>query len=108
MVDVVTLLNSACRIETQDAGYSALARLFAQASLALIQRDEDERRVVDVTSTVVVEHLREAMPDDLLPTVMRNVEQQLKCHDEAGCKKLVERYQWLQRRLAGLGDRYGH
>ena len=106
--ELVTLLNSACRIETQDAGYSALARLFAQASLALIQRDEDERLVVDVTSTVVVEHLREAMPDDLLPTVMRNVEQQLKCHDEAGCKKLVERYQWLQRRLAGIGDRYGH
>ena len=47
------------------------------------------------------------MPD-LLPAVMRNVEQQLRCHDEAGCKKLVERYQWLQRRLAGLGDRYGH
>ena len=84
-----------------------MARLFAQASLALIQRDEDERLVVDVTSTVVVDHLREAMPD-LLPAVMRNVEQQLRCHDEAGCKKLVERYQWLQRRLAGLGDRYGH
>ncbi len=103
---LVTLLNSTLRIETEDAGHSALARRLAQASLALIQRDEDERLVVDVTSPVVIERLREAMPD-LPAAVMRNVEQQLRCYEEAGCKKLEGRYQWLHRRLAGLRDRYG-
>ena len=73
----------------------------AGACRQCLQEDEDGKQVVNIASAGVTASLREQMPD-VMAAVSRNVQQQLKQHEDAGRLDLVERYRWLQRRLAKL------
>ena len=68
------------------------------------ERDEDGQLEVDIAGGRIAAHMREHTPE-VLTAVARNVQQQLKRHEDEGDNKLVERYQRLQRSLAVLCEK---
>ena len=97
---LLVLLNRALEDTAMRGQDVDLAHRLAEMCMRLIQTDEDEALVVDVTSRDVLKRLPETLPE----AVVRSVEQQLQRHRDARNAKLQERYQRLQRSLVGLYD----
>lgn len=69
-----------------------------------LRTDEDGQLEVDIAGGRIAAQMREHMPE-VLTAVARNVQQQLTRHEDAGNNKLMERYQRLQRSVAGLCEK---
>lgn len=96
------LLNGAVDMAAQRSAQEAyMANSLAELCWKCLGTDEDGQLVVDVAGGSIASGMREHMPD-VPAAVVSNVLRQLKRHEDAGDAKLVERYRWLQRRLAQL------
>lgn len=97
---LLTLLSSAVKLPAQRSTEEAsMAKNLVGLCGKCLRTDEDGQRVVDVGGAVSATQIREQIPN-VLPAVARNVERQLKRHEDSGDTKLVMRYKWLQRTLA--------
>ena len=102
---LILLLNGAVEKASQRDGQEAnMAKNLAGLCRKCLRTDEDGHLEVDVAGGRVAAQMREDMPEVLI-AVARNVQNQLKGHEDAGDNKLVERYQKLQRRLVGLCEK---
>ena len=97
---LLSLLNDAVDTAAQrSAGEAYMANSLGELCWKCLTKDEDGQLVVDIAGGTSATQVREQMPD-VLTAVTSNVHRQLERHENAGDTKLVERYQWLQRRLA--------
>ena len=102
---LIFLLNSAVEKASQrDAQEAYMAKTLAGLCRKCLRTDEYGQLEVDVAGGSIAAQMREDMPE-VLTAVERNVQQQLKGHEDAGDNKLVERYQRLQRSVAGLCEK---
>ena len=102
---LIYLLNSAVdKAALRDAQEAYMANNLAGLCWKCLRTDEDGQLEVDIAGGRVAAHMREHTPE-VLTAVARNVQQQLKRHEDEGDNKLVERYQRLQRSLAVLCEK---
>ena len=102
---LIFLLNSAVdKAALRDAQEAHMANNLAGLCWKCLRTDEDGQLEVDIAGGGIAAQMREHMPE-VLTAVARNVQQQLKRHEDAGDNKLMERYQRLQRSVAGLCEK---
>lgn len=98
--NLTSLLNGAVgRAARRSAQEASMAKKLAEYCWKCVGNDEDGQVVVDVAGATSATQIREQRPD-VLPAVVSNVRRQLQRHKDARDTTLVERYEWLQRRLA--------